>query len=453
MTSQPPPTKSPGVWRQRIGYGMADFASNLIWQVIAMYLMYFYTDVVGLVAAQVGIIFLITRLVDGVADVTMGVVIDKTKSKWGKSRPWFLWGAVPFGVLGVATFYVPKVGHNGELIYAFITYLGLSVAYTMVNIPLSSILPSLTRDARERTNLATTRIILAILGSSVVSYSLLPMVRAIGGKSERVGFFWTMVIFAGTGTLMFIYTFTSVEERVKVLHPQITVKQAFAALKGNTPWYVFAFNIVFKWGAYFFQQGALIYYIKYNIGRNDIVDRVALVSALLPAVGTFTAPWLGRHLHKRTTYMLACVINLAGMAITFVSGGWLPGLFAGVIVMAIGFGLRTTMYFSMQADPVDYGEWKTGISASGVLCSTNGFIGKVAMALAGAVSGWMLTMAKYVPNQAQGPAALLAIKLNFLVIPAGLIVISMIIMSFYNLDKIYPQIRAEIDARADTHIL
>jgi GPH family glycoside/pentoside/hexuronide:cation symporter len=442
-----------GVWRQRFGYGAADFASNLIWQVIGLYLMYFYTDVVGLVAAEVGTLFLVTRLVDGVADVTMGVIIDKTKSRWGKSRPWFLWGAAPFAFFGIATFYVPKLGHTGEIGYAFLTYLGLSMAYTIVNIPLSSILPSLTRDPNERTTLTTFRIMLAILGSTLVSTCTLPLVKLLGGDSKSAGFFWTMVIFAVTGACLFIFTFLNVEEKVKVRHHHITVREAFSSLKGNTPWYVFAVNIVFMWGAYFFAQGTLIYYFTYNVGRPDMVKWIAGLSSFIPLFGAFTAPFLARKFHKRTIYLLASAINLAGIGVMFASNVWMPGLFAGMIVSALGFGLRTTIYFSMQADPVDYGEWKSGISAPGVISSTNGFISKVAMAVAGAVSGWMLTLAHYVPNQAQQPSALWAIKLNFLIIPAGLVIISMIIMCFYNLDKIYPKIRAEIDERIESHII
>jgi glycoside/pentoside/hexuronide:cation symporter, GPH family len=253
MTKNSPlATKPLGVWRQRFGYGIADFASNLVWQVITLYLMFFYTDVIGLVAAQVGIIFLIARLVDGVADVSMGLIIDKTQSKWGKSRPWFLWGAFPFGFFGIATFYVPKMGHTSELVYAFITYLGLSIVYTVVNIPLSSILPSLTRDPQERTNLATVRIVLAILGSTLVSICTLPMVKILGGDNRAAGFLWTMVIFAVTGTSMFIFTFFNVEEKYTVRQDHMTIKKAFSALKGNTPWYIFAVNIVFMWGAYLF---------------------------------------------------------------------------------------------------------------------------------------------------------------------------------------------------------
>ncbi|MGG1217468.1 glycoside-pentoside-hexuronide (GPH):cation symporter [Priestia endophytica] len=436
-----------GVWPQRIGYGIADFSCNLIWQTITLYLMFFYTDVVGIAAAQVGILFLLTRVIDGIADVAMGVVIDKTNTKWGKSRPYFLIGAIPFGLLAILAFYVPDIGPVGKLVYAYFTYLGLSLAYTMVNIPLASILPSLTSNGQERTMLATVRIIFASIGATAVSALTLPMVRTFGNGSQAQGFFWTIVIFAIVGTMMFFVTFKTVEEKVKIRQEKVTVKQAFSTLEGNTPWYIFAFNILFMWGSYFFQQGALIYYFTYNVGRADLAAIVASIMAFVPIIGTFITPLFAKRMFKRTVFMIASTINLAGILIMLIANVNVPLLLIGAVVLALGHGLRQSIYFSMQADPVDYGEWKTGISAAGVISALNGFLGKVAMAGTGAISGWLLTKGNYVPNETQTSSALLAIKLNFLIIPAIMVVISMVIMCFYRLDKTYPAIRAELDHR------
>lgn len=414
---------------------------------ITLYLMFFYTDVVGIAAAQVGILFLLTRVIDGIADVAMGVVIDKTNTKWGKSRPYFLIGAIPFGLLAVLAFYVPDIGPVGKLVYAYFTYLGLSLAYTMVNIPLASILPSLTSNGQERTMLATVRIIFASIGATAVSALTLPMVRTLGNGSQAQGFFWTIVIFAIVGTMLFFVTFKTVEEKVKIRQEKITVKQAFSTLKGNTPWYIFAFNILFMWGSYFFQQGALIYYFTYNVGRADLAAIVASIMAFVPIIGTFITPLFAKRMFKRTVFMIASTINLAGILIMLIANVNVPLLLIGAVVLALGHGLRQSIYFSMQADPVDYGEWKTGISAAGVISALNGFLGKVAMAGTGAISGWLLTKGNYIPNEAQTSSALLAIKLNFLIIPAIMVVTSMVIMCFYRLDKMYPAIRAELDHR------
>lgn len=435
------------LWRQRVAYGMADFACNLIWQVITLYLMFFYTDVAGLAAAQVGTLFMVTRLVDGVADVSMGFAIDKTRTRWGKSRPWLLWGAIPYGLLATAAFYIPSLGPDGKLAYAYATYLGLSLVYTVVNIPLASILPSLTADSHERTVLATSRIIFSFLGATAVSICTLPMTKHFGGSNAADGYFWTMLIFSVTGAAIFIFSFFNVRETVPTQQESVSVLSALSALKGNGPAIIFAVNIIFMWGAYFFQQGAMIYFFTYYMNRPDLVSVIAGISAFVPIVGTFSTPLFDRFFYKRTTYMISSAINLLGILCMILSGKQVSFIIAGSVIAAMGFGLRQSIYFSMQADPVDYGEWKSGVSAAGVLSSINGFIGKVAMAAAGAVSGWMLTLSHYVPNQTQTETALLAIRLNYLFIPFGMIVISMVVMSFYNLDKIYPQIRREIDAR------
>ncbi len=146
-----------GLWRQRIGYGSSDFACNLIWQMISLYLLYFYTNVMHLNAGAVSVMFLVTKVIDGISDLIVGFLIDKTNTKWGKSRPWILFGAVPFGVAAVLAFSVPDIGQTGMLIYAYITYILLSTAYTVVNIPMASILPALSEDPHERTVLASCR--------------------------------------------------------------------------------------------------------------------------------------------------------------------------------------------------------------------------------------------------------------------------------------------------------
>lgn len=435
-----------GIWRQRIGYGIADFACNLIWQMITLYLMIYYTDVVGLAAAQVSILFLVTRIVDGVADAVMGVIIDKTNTKWGKSRPYFLWGAIPFGVLAILAFYVPDIGPAGKLVYAYLTYLGISIAYTMVNIPMASILPSLTSDGQERTVLATVRIIFACIGATLVSVLTHPLVDALGGGSDARGYFWTIVVFAVVGVMMFFVTFRNVEEKVKVIRPKkVPVALAFGSLVKNPPWLIFALNIIFMWGAYFFQQGALVYYFTYYMNRPDMASIAAGIGSFVPLVGVFATPFIARFMYKKTVFMIASAINLLGLVIMAMADASLNGLMAGVVVSAIGYGLRQSIYFSMQADPVDYGEWKTGINATGIISSLNGFIGKIAMALAGAISGWLLTWGDYVANQQQTVQALQAIKYNYIWIPIVMVVISMLIMSFYNLDKKFAIIRKELD--------
>ncbi|WP_269525294.1 MFS transporter [Coraliomargarita parva] len=454
MTTSTSRTTSTGinVWRQRVGYGISDLSCNLVWQVITLYLMFYYTDVAGLSAAAVGVLFLVTRVVDGFTDVGMGIVIDKTHTRWGKSRPWILIGAFPFAIFASAAFFMPDLPTGGKLVYAYITYIGLSLAYTMVNIPIASILPSLTRSAQERTNLATSRIIFSFIGATAVSTLTMPMVGALGGGSQAKGFFLTMSTFGLIAIALFATSFLNVRElKHEESSRAISLREAFVSLKSNTYWHIFAVNILFMWGSFFLQTGALIYYFTYNLERTDLVSVIAGISTLVPLGGTLVTPLVARIMTKRTIYMVSSSILIAGLVLIVLAGATIPVLLAGAAIAAFGFGLRQSIYFSMQADPIDYGEWKSGVGAAGLLCSINGFIGKVAMAVTGALAGFLLDLSGYVPNGDQPASALLAIKGNYLLIPIVMNLISMAIMAFYKLDKIYPQIRKELDERLKTN--
>ncbi|EOW1325868.1 MFS transporter [Klebsiella aerogenes] len=435
------------LWRQRLGYGIADLSCNLVWQLISLYLMFFYTEVMNLPAWYVGVMFLVTRLVDGVADVLMGLVIDNTATRWGRCRPYLLIGAVPFGLLCILAFYVPDFSTTGKLIYAFITYLCLSFLYTLVNIPFCAMLPFLTNDSQERTTLSAVRILLGSLGATIVAVTTLPLVSTLGQGDQARGFFYTAVMFGVIATLFLLVSFRNVKETITITQEKMTLKRAWFSLRANRPWWVFAINIFLMWGAFFFQTGALVYFFHYYVGNSSLTAIVAGISTFVPLLGTLTVPLLASRLKKRHVYLIASAINLIGMIVMMAAGVNSWGLVTGAVILSLGAGQRTAIYFSMQADPVDYGVWKTGVNTAGILTSINGFLGKVAMAGAGAITGALLTSGGYIANQAQSETAMLAIKSCYLYIPALLIFASMLWMGrFYRLDDHYEQIRADLDA-------
>lgn len=414
------------LWRQRLGYGIADLSCNLVWQMISLYLMFFYTDVMGLPAYYVGLMFLVTRLVDGVADVLMGLVIDNTATRWGRCRPWLLIGALPFGLLCILAFYVPDFGTTGKLLYAFITYLCLSFLYTLVNIPFCAMLPFLTSDSAERTTLSAVRILLGSLGATIVAVATLPLVGMLGKGDQQQGFLYTAVIFGVLAAFFLLVSFRNVEEKITLSGERMTLKRAWISLRANRPWWIFASNIFLMWGAFFFQTGALVYFFHYYVGNTELTAVIAGVSTFVPLLGTLTVPLLARRMKKRHVYLVASAVNLLGMGMMMLSGTYALGLIVGAVILSLGAGQRTAIYFSMQADPVDYGVWKTGINTAGILTSINGFLGKVAMAGAGAITGALLSSGGYIANQAQSDSALLAIKACYLYIPALLILASML---------------------------
>lgn len=437
------------LYRQRFGYGMGDFACNLIWQVISLYLLYFYTDVMQLNARSIATMFVVCRVIDAITDVLVGFAIDKTKTRWGKSRPWFLFGAVPFALAALLAFSVPDISPDGKLAYAYATYIFLSFMYTVVNIPLASILPALTDDMNERTVLATWRKFLAFLGSTIVSATALTLVQMIGKGNEALGFRVVMGIFGVIGCLCFFLTFALVRENnLQENTHQATIGETISSLVHNKPWKLFALNILFMWTGYFIQSSALVYYYKYYIGSTAMASLVATIMTMVPMVANLTVPFLAKRLGKRNLYSTAAAVQLAGLLIIFAGNLNTTVIIAGAFISACGYGIKESIYFSMQADPVDYGEWKTGIQAAGTLSSINGFLGKVAQAAAGGVSGLLLAWGSYDSTAAvQTVQALTAIKAMYLYIPIILLICSIATMSFYKLDKQFPQIQKELEER------
>lgn len=437
------------LYKQRIGYGLGDFACNLIWQVISLYLLYFYTDVMGLAPLAISAMFVVCRVIDGCTDLLVGYCIDKTRTRWGKSRPWFLFGAVPFALSAFLAFSVPDIAPTGKLVYAYVTYIFLSFMYTVVNIPLASILPALTSDMNERTVLATYRKFLAFLGSTIVSATALKMVDLIGKGNEALGFRVVMGIFGVIGCICFFLTFALVRENnLAETEKSATLKETIISLAHNTPWKLFALNILFMWTGFFIQSSALVYYYTYYVGSKAMSSLVATIMSMVPMVANLTVPFLSKRLGKRNLYSSAAIVQLAGLFIILLADTSNAGIIIGAFISAAGYGVKESIYFSMQADPVDYGEWKTGVQAAGTLSSVNGFLGKVAQAAAGGISGLLLAWGNYDNTAAvQSAEALIAIKGMYLYIPMILLVCSVVTMHFYTLDKQFPQIQAELEAR------
>lgn len=436
------------VWRQRFGYGVSDLACNFIWQMITLYLMFFYTDVMKLSPVSIGFMFVVTRIIDGGTDLLIGYCIDHTHTKWGQSRPYFLFGAAPFAIFAVLAFSVPDISQTGKLIYAYITYIGLSFTFTVVNIPMASILPNLTSDGQERTVLSTYRKFFGFLGATIVSATTLKLVDYFGGGNQAFGFRIVMIIFGIAGCLLFWVTFANVKEKVVLKRQHVTLKETLKSLMKNKPWLIFALNILFMWTGYFIQTAALVYYYVAVVQSKELSITIASIMSIVPLCANFMVPFLASKLGKRNLYVSSAFIQLVGIVIIMFGGSQHVIILAGAVVTALGYGMKESIYFSMQADPVDYGKWKTGVDTSGSLSAVNGFLGKVAQAVAGGISGSLLAWGAYNSEAlVQSANAILAIKIMYLYIPIFLLVCSIITMLFYKLDEQFPIIKAELEAR------
>ena len=229
---------------------------------------------------------------------------------------------------------------------------------------------------------------------------------------------------------------------------QATLVESLKSPAKNRPWIIFALNVLVMWGGFFIQTSAIVYYYKAVIGSVSLSVTVATIMSVVPMAANFFVPAFAKRLGKRNLYVSAAAVQLAGLLVIWAAGMNHMVILAGAVVTAFGYGVKESIYFSMQADPVDYGEWKTGINTAGSLSAINGFLGKVAQAAAGGIGGLLLAWGGYEGSAAvQNANAVTAIRAMYLYIPMILLVCSIVIMMFYKLDKIYPQIKRELEQR------
>jgi len=441
------------VMRTRLSYVASEVAGQLIFCVISFYLLKFYTDVYGISAAAAGTILLLARSTDAVDAPVWGIIFDKTRSRWGKNRPWFLWLCFPFALFGVLTFCTPHLGSTAKVAYAAATYVVCSVLYTGINTPVTSILSALTPDTQERITLTSYRMFGSKFGVLAVNLSLLPMVEWLGHGNDQLGFMRVMPIYACGTVLLYLAAFRNLKETVQDDRHSLSVRESFSALKGNGPWFIIFASSLFFWIAFVARISCAPYFFQYVLHRRDLIsyansmDVVSLVSILF-------MPALCRRFSKRTVWAASLIGSVvAQLILCFGHGGAatsvaLAGWAAGFLVS----GIAMAMPFSVLSDSVDYGEWKCGVRAAGLLTAIGAaFCLKAGSGLGGALPAWILQWYSYVPNVEQTSRALTGIRLSFIWLPALCYALAAIpVLLYYRYERLEPQIRRDLAERRAT---
>lgn len=356
---------------EKISYALGDTGSNLIYKVLTTYLTFYFTDVYGIGAAAVGTLMLVARLVDMIDSPILGILIDKTNTKWGKSRPWILWSCFPFTIVSILLFMGPELSASGKLAYVYVFYITANVLYAAVNNPLQTMLPSMTNNVQERTVANTFRMFGGQIGGLIVNLTLLPLVAYLGAGNQQTGFFYTMIIFSVVALVLFLITFFNTRERVQSAsgYESIPVKESIKAIKGNRPWLgVVLFGITF-YTLNIMRLSAGIYYMTYYINKPEIISIVNTL-AMSSLLGVLAIPFLTKKFSKKSLIITGLSINIVGHLIIFMGGSNVTLIIIGTIIGAIGLGLPTGLLFVLKADTVDYGEWKSGVRAPGILVSS-----------------------------------------------------------------------------------
>jgi sugar (glycoside-pentoside-hexuronide) transporter len=435
----------------RFAYASSDVAGQLVFAFVSFYLLYFYTDVFGLSAATAGTILLIARFADAIETPLWGIIFDRTKSRWGKSRPWFLWLCVPFAGFGVLTFLTPDLSPAGKAWYAAITYIACSTLYTGINTPVTSILSALTANPRERVTLTCYRMFGSKLGVLIVNLTALKAVDWLGDGDDRKGFMLTMPIFAAGTIALYLFAFRHLHETVPSHVASRSVRGTFAALKGNWPWLIiFASSLLF-WIGFIARVSTAPYFFDYTLGRKDLIPLANSLDFISLAT-VFALPWFCRRTSKRNVWVLGLLGMLLGQLVVawgVRSDASLPIIMAGWALGFLASGVAMAMPFSLLSDSVDYGEWKSGVRAAGLLTAIGAaFCLKAGSGLGGALPAWIMQAFGYTPNVAQTESALRGIELGLVWLPALCFAAAIVPVWFYDrYERLEPQIHADLARR------
>ena len=425
-----------------------------MYSAMAAFLLFYYTDVVGVSAAAVavGIIMMCSRLFDGVSDLIMGVIIDRTKSPFGKARIWILRLVVPYAIGTVLLFAVP-VGwsETAKLIYIFFSYnLAFTVLFTGINLPYATLTALMTQDQYERSVLSIFRMILATCGTLFIKTCTLPVVRFFGNDARA----WTMtfIVFGALEIVTFMITFLFTRERVNTADDdkrlKIQVTLGFKALVKNKYWFMAALNPILIFIAQGINGSAEVYYTKIVLGNSDLVGTFSVALQATQIICMFFIARFVKKFGKRNVLMIGAAIMIAGYSIMGIGADNLTVLIAGCMLRGVGNAGISACMFAMVTDTIEYGEWKTGIRTEGLINSAASFGQKIGNGLSAVILGAILSIGGYVGTAVtQTAGAITAIKVSYIYVPVILTVIQVIVLAFYHLDKEYDSILTDLKSR------
>lgn len=444
--------------REKIAYGFGDLASVLYWQTFMVYLTFFYTDVFGLATAAAATMLGLSRSLDAVFDPIMGLVADRTQTRWGKFRPYLLWLCGPLAVVGVLTFTVPGFSESGKLVWAWVTFNALMILYTAINIPYTAMLGVLTSNPVERTTLSSMKFVFAFAAGMIVSATLLPMAKAFGGADVVRGWQLAFVVIGAAAMAFFLITFFNTRERVQPPAGQKTpVLADLRDLFTNGPWLILLGTTIALILFVAVRSSVTVHYFKYYVGPQmitlpawlpqiggtqqwhleSLVSIFNTTGQLASLAGVLLLPVVSRRLggRKRTFVIYFLVAIVSTGAYYFLEPGQLLAIFGLNVLATFTGGPLSALLWAMYADTADYSEWKQGRRATGLLFSASMFAQKQGWALGAAVALGLMQSVGFVANVEQTPRSLDGLVLLMSLIPAAFGAISMIVLLFYPLDE------------------
>lgn len=429
--------------REKVGYGLGDMASNFYNGFFGIFLLYYYTDVWGISPAAAGTMFLVTKILDAVTDPAMGLIADRTQTRWGKYRPYLLWMAIPYALLGYLLFLGPDLSDVGKLIFAYVSYSLVMLAFTAINVPYSALLAVIHPKTEEREKATQYRFIFASLGTLTVGAMTKPLVEFFGQGDELTGFRLTIILFAVLSIVFFMITFASTKERIKPKREGGTIAKDFGVLLNNISWIILAISGILIVVGLIARISSAAFYMKYYVPSGEgsglwWMDRTSLLITLGfvgQLFGAMLTPTFLKVFDKRQLMIFMAVLNAALLfGCYFVPPEWYWSITAFHTASIFTFGVMITLLFAMYTDCAEYGEWKSGINSAGLTVSASMFSLKTGSAVGSAVPAFILAGFGFIANEVQTPEAITGIRLMFNIVPALFFSAAGLLIVFYKLN-------------------
>ena len=423
--------------KEKIGYGMGDAASHIVFDNVMMFMMFFYTDIFGIPAGFVGTMFLLARALDAISDPCMGLIADRTRSRWGKFRPWVLFGALPFGIVCVLTYSTPDLSMTGKMIYAAVTYTLLTLLYTIVNIPYCALGGVITNDPTQRISLQSWRFVLATAGGMLSTVLMMPLVELLGRGDKAFGFQSGIAVLSVVAFLMLAFCFFTTKERVVAPPSTTAMSEDLRDILKNDQWRIVGLLTILNILAVCVRGGAMMYYVTWIMGAPGLFTWFLTTYCVGNLIGSALAKPITDRLCKVSVFWgTNALLTVFSVAMFFVPLSANIVMFGFIAIIGVLHQLVTPIQWVMMSDTVDYGEWCNGKRLTGISFAGTLFVLKLGLALGGAMIGWMLAGGGYdAAAKTQNSATLSIIVALFTLVPAFCYLLSAIIAKRFYLLK------------------
>lgn len=433
--------------KEKIAYGLGDTASNIIFQTVMMFLLIFYTDVVGLSPAIVGTLFLGVRLIDAITDPLMGAFADKTRTASGQFRPFLLWLAIPFGIISVITFISPDYSDNGKIIYASITYILLMLAYTAINIPYSALGGVLSDDPKERVSIQSYRFVCGMGGGLIVAALTLPLVNFFGEGDTAKGYQLTITAMSIFGVVLFLMCYAGTKERV--VQPPVqdsSFKNNLKILWKNDQWRILCIAGLFLLTGQVLRATLAVYYVKYYLLQEELITAFMTLGMIGSILGCSLSQQVAKRMCKIKAYISLQLIAASICIFSYwVNSSQVILAFIMFFLWSFFLQMATPLLWAKIVDTIDYGYWKTGVRNNGMVFSSVVFFIKLGVAFGGAIAGWLLAYYGYQAEVEQTESTKHGLLLSFTVFPAmGSILVAWVMTKYTLTNKKIDKITEEI---------